>query len=601
MMPSPVDRGSEAGELAGTWLGAGSPGRWWTLCPLGAWSDPVLEAIRGRLDDPSLRAALGEDAAAHRYPRRAMDALRDAGLTQLFTDPRLRTVYHHCALGAMAARVSGGLAISLGVNFLAFLPIQLAGSSRQQERACRLFGEGEVAALLLTEWAHGSDLARTETVATEGTDGFVISGEKHLINGGREAKILVTLARTGDPPRDPSPFTAAAPLSLFFLERDETVEVGESFRTLPAPAADISTVRFRDTPASPDALLGASGEGFSILQRTLAISRGGIASLASGAATGAWDVASAYARERRIYGRPLHELGAIVDHLMRLAALDLLAAATAVKAAAAVNALGAEAGYFTAVAKLAGCDLAEEAVDEGRRILGARALVHELPYAQMVRDVLLYGVFDGTRHVMLGWIQQALTRMAARDDERDTVAGIRDIYRRVPRPLGEVADHRARPWLPSLPRHCRALQDLPGEQDLEPVRELGTATMEMVRELGAGGRWGSDQGLAFDVAETAARIEAMIALAELGDPDRRAALGARPASFDEPGGPELVRFALGWMGARCAARLRCLALRTEVSTAADLEGAQAASAAAMEVARSSLRASLSGTGVEPGP
>src|SRR6185503_2257377 len=109
------------------------------------------------------------------------------------------------------------------------------------------------------------------------------------------------------------------------------------------------------------------------------------------------------------------------------------------------NALGLGAAHYTAVAKLACCRLAEEAVDEGRRVLGARALLAAHPYSQLVRDILLYGIFDGTSHLMLEQIQWRLAQESARPErDADTLSMLREIYGAPPAPLPAILRQRAR-------------------------------------------------------------------------------------------------------------------------------------------------------------
>ena len=60
---------------------------------------------------------------------------------------------------------------------------------------------GGAAAMLLTELEHGSNLARTGTRADPDGDGYRLTGEKHLTNGGSRHDLLVTLARLGDSDR----------------------------------------------------------------------------------------------------------------------------------------------------------------------------------------------------------------------------------------------------------------------------------------------------------------------------------------------------------------------------------------------------------------
>lgn len=570
------------------------PSTWLRLCPLGNWPDPVLGEAEAHLARPEVVTALANHDAARTYPESVIADLHRCGIHTVFTEEERATAYHLCRLNAASARAGGSLAISLGVNALALLPIYIAGTPAQRDRAYSIVRSGEPAALVLTEWEHGSDLVRIETRAERREGGFRLRGEKHLINGGRRARLLVTLARTEESGDRAGPFALAGGLSVFLVERDDTVQSPTTRTTLPAPAADISDVRFNDTLLDEEALLGAPGEGLSVIQRALTLSRGGIASLSAGAATAARDLAWTYAARRRIYDAPLHDLGAIRDHLLEVAALDAATSALAVKTAAAMNALGQRAGYFTATAKLACSVMAEEAVDEGRQVLGARALLEGRAFTRLSRDVLLYGVFDGTRHVMLEHLQGYLRQMPAPDrgESADTLAQVRELYGAPLRPLPAMSHSRRRAVVPPLARHARALSRLPGDVDLDPLADVADAVVELSGELGPRGRWAQDQGRRFALARVAARLEALVALAELGDLRRRDALGAAPMAAPLPFGEAFLQYALSSGALSCAARLRRLQLSTDIRPAADLDRAERAAAREREAARARLHPAI---------
>jgi alkylation response protein AidB-like acyl-CoA dehydrogenase len=544
---------------------------WARLSPI-AFDDPVVSAVDQALTDPSVYAELSACEAREVFPHGVLGVLRDLGVASLFAEadgePSRLTVWHAAWLNAAAARLSGSLAITLGVNYLALLPICIAGTREQRQRYFARIRAGGQAALLLTEWSHGSDLANISTRAHKQSGGYVLSGQKDLINGGHEADLLVTLARTGEPasPGQAGELGALGVLSLFAVERGEGVVSLPKYRTLAAPAADISGLRFADVSVPERDLIGGEGRGFSIVQQTLSLSRGGIAALAAGAANRAFELAAGYARRRHLYGAPLAELDPIADHLANLCALDHLCTALAVETAALANTFGQGAAYFTAVAKLACCELAEEAVAEGRKILAARALMSDLPYAMLSRDVLLYAVFDGTRHVMLGHLDRFLARMASGRDRSAGADPLPEALATAPARLVDVAPRRARPLLPSIAGRLEALgASSPGASLATPVAAGLLQSVEAMRS--AGDAWHPDPARRFEAAEILAGLEAVAALAALG------------------GESAATRYAIGWYGARLAARLHVLLDRIGAPAPAGLDAARQALARSADAAR----------------
>ena len=527
---------------------------WQRLCPLPMDQIEPLPAVARHLGRPAVADRLASADAARTPPDDVLAELREIGVPAVY-DPDTATAVHVNALNAVAARHSGSLAITLGVNALALLPLCITGAPEQRDRAAAVLRRGGAAALLLTELEHGSNLARTDTRADPVDGGYRLTGEKQLINGGTRHDLLVTLARLADTDH----------FGLFLAERGDTVTALPRWRTLPAAAADISGVRLRGTPAQ---VIGAPGDGLTILQLTLALSRGGIGSLASGAASGALAQALRYARERDIYGEPIARLGAIGEHLLRAAALDVLVAATAVKATFLINALGPAAAYAAAVAKYACCDLAEQAVTEGRAVLGSRALVEEFGYAARVRDVLLYGVFDGTRHILLDQLQWRLERFAAGPDRAgDGCSVLVDAYSRAPQPLVRAARLRLRPYAPAPAARAATLAAAGGRPAVAALGTLVTRLIDLVGEARRSGRWAADQAWRFAAAAVLAETEALLAAVELIDPAGRAVVGlsGRAGTWDEAA----LGYALGWRGGELVTRVELLAADLRADGGAD--------------------------------
>ena len=555
---------------------------WQRLVPHEAWLSGPLAAIARAIDEPHARAELERCEREARYPEAIAARLDELGLGELFAGGACTTACHIQSLNAIAAQASGSLAVSLGITGLALLPAYLAASPEQLARIGAQVAAGARAAMLLSEWETGSNLAgtRTRAVRLDG-GGWALDGEKQLINLVRRADLWMTLARTGPP--GPGPLGGSAGLSLFLVERGDGVELLPRVATVPVPAADIGGARFRSARVPDGALIGAEGDGFRLVQAALTLSRGGIAAFASGTASRAAALAFAHARERAPYGEPIARLDAVADHLVRAAALDLACASAAIKAAAAANALGPRAAYHTAVGKLVACDLAERAVAEGRAVLGARALLAELPFQQVAKDVMLYGVFDGTRHVMLEHVLWRVRQMVRGGEE----ASEEDIYRAAPAPLVEAARRRGRPWLPRPAAVAAELGD--GAVDAGPLAEAARALEAALAALPAGAL--AEQSTGFALAGAWAELEAAIAVAELADPVRRARLGMAAGAAAPLDPADLARVAVGEVagGALAAARRVLAACGVELSCAPAERALSIARADAARRLRAGLR------------
>lgn len=555
---------------------------WIRLCPVDVMRDPVLSGAAELLAAPETRATLLAGQAAGEYPQATVAELQRMGLASLFTAGA--DVFRLCALNSLSAAADGSLAITLGVNALALLPVHLGGSPQLQRRVFDRVERGAFCGLLLTELDHGSNLLRNQTSAAPDGDGFRVTGEKHLINGATRHDLLISLLRTAS-----GNAIAFGDFSVFVVERDATVEPLPRWSTLPARAADISGVRFHGTRVGRDDLVGEIGGGFNLIQRALTLSRGGIGALASGCASGAAAIARGYAHTRDVYGGPIVALDAIADHLARQAELDLAAAAMSVKAVLAANVLGIGAAVYTAAAKFACCALAEESVEQGRRVVSSRALLADQPYERFVRDVLLYGVFDGTSHLMLNELAARLPQIAKpREGDEPALTQIRALLSAPPRPLPTLGEQRAPPRPIDLAAHVRALDALPGGVSLAPLVALTDGLTELVRGLRGHKAW-SDQGVRFPLAEALAWLECQVALVELGDPARRAALGAPELPAGQDLG-DILRGALAGLGLRARARLLEAAAAAELPVPGDMSFVERELTAQRAAARLGARA-----------
>lgn len=597
----------------------GSP--WHRLAPWPTARDEALRAIAAFLAQPAARAQLERCAEAGAYPEEARGSLQALGLGEFFgedpgcVDPAhapaasRMTMAHLGALNELTASVDTGLCVTVAVTPFALLPVYLAAEPPLLREVFGRVRAGAFGAMLLTELDNGSNLLGNQTRAERGTldaagsfaplgasaeaaTHYRIGGRKDLINGGGRHELLTVFARTREVAGAAGPLAARGDFSLFVVERDVTVSTLQRWATLPVPAADISSVELRGTLAPAWRRVGREGAGFALVQRTLAVSRGGVGAMAAGLARRATAIVSGYTQARAIYGPPILQLGAIADHLMHMRAIELAVAALALKAAAALNARGPAAGHYGAAAKYACCVLAEAAVAEGRVALGSRALLAGQPYHRLPAEAALLATFDGTTHLVLDQLAWRLAQLAAEPGHGDDApAAMAAVYAAAPRSLLAAARSGAGALAVAPGPYLRRLAELPGALPLGPLAAVAEALTAVARGCRADGRWESDQGLRFALARLLALVEALVALAELADGPRRAALGM-PAHGLGPGGQATLPFAFGWLGGQAAAELRALALREGLAPPAGLAGAEEALARLAARARAAIRDNL---------
>jgi alkylation response protein AidB-like acyl-CoA dehydrogenase len=569
------------------------------------------------LHDDATRRALEEMERERRYPAAIRRQLHSLGLSRFLTDVNFLntqhatgcefdldatclTLPHVCSLNVLMASVNTSLAITVGVNTLALLPAYIGASPVQLAWLFEQVESGAFCALALTELDRGSDLLNCDSLGEAGvldaSGAFVpsnrvststipdspthyqLTGRKDLINGGFQHELLMVLVRTSARSTAPTVVSSLArygSLSLFIISRESGVSSPHRWNTVPAPGADISSLLLDHVVIPATARIGREGDGLTLLQHTLAISRGGIGALASGLATRALQMTTHYAATREIYGQPLARLGAIADHLLRMRALELLVTAMSVKATVLLNQYGAGAAYHAAITKLISCSLTEELVTEGRVLHGSRALLLDEPYHRVVGDAPLFGTFDGTTHVVLAQLQGWLAQLAMPGaSARSWLDEVRAAYQMPPRRLLSVAHGRMLPLLINPVTYLRELDEEAGAIVIIPMIALADALIGLVRHCRATHIWSEDQGLRFEVSRLLAEFETLIATVELTDPSLRQALGMPTLSACPSVPRPLVQFTYGWFGGRIVSSLRVLLLRAGVPSLTHLVDAE---------------------------
>ncbi len=580
---------------------------WFALAPWELRNEPTLQAIADYLNQLDTQQVLARLEDERTYPQTVREALHCLGLSHFLLDPAsdpattdpqpgalLATFPHLVGLIILCTATNGSLGITVGVNMLALLPIYLAGNREQLAWMAERLKRGDYAALFLTELAHGSDLLANETRAEagnlDGTGAFVplaedeaatpaktfshyrLNGRKDTINGGSQHELMVIFARSRANRTNSGqvyrPLAARNDFDLLLVDRTEhTTEITspQRWHTLPTPAADIASAAFTNLVLPATQRLGNRGQGFQLVQQLLPLSRAGVSAFAVGVASCARQLASQHAATRHLYGQPIAQLGAIADHLRRMQALEWLICALSIKSITMINGMGGGALYYAALAKFACCALAEALVDEGRLVYGSRALLRDFPYHRCIGDVLLFGAFDGTSHLVLDQIQWRLAQMAHAQATHQAAAGdlalqqMQQVYQCAPQAILTSVRQQAMPLLLPVAHYLAELSKHAQWLPLQPLQQSRETLLALVRHCRSNGLWESKQGLRFELAKQLALLEALLALIELAEPNIRRVLGiTRPLAEGTLSQHDLT-FCYAWFGSKLCADLRRIA------------------------------------------
>lgn len=294
-------------------------------------------------------------------------------------------------------------AVGHGKTYLGAVCVWVSGNAEQANRLAADIRAGVPVSLGLTERAHGSDLLAGDVVAEpDGNGGWLVTGEKWLINNATRGSLLSLLART-----DPKP----GPRAFSVLLVDKRTLGSEQFRCLDKirthgiRGADISGIAYDRAPIPADALVGAEGGGIEIVLKALQLTRTMCASLSLGAADHALRIAVDFAEERELYGRRLMELPQARQQLAAAAADVLANEALATVAARSVHTLPGELSVAAAATKYLVPTATEAVIADLTRLLGARAFLKGVyahgMFQKVDRDHRIVGLFDGNTLVNL--------------------------------------------------------------------------------------------------------------------------------------------------------------------------------------------------------
>jgi alkylation response protein AidB-like acyl-CoA dehydrogenase len=365
----------------------------------------------------SFRAAVECDEAEE-FPRLLVEACHRAGLLEWFVPQtyggRLQDYAVPAALVRVVARRDLTAAIALGQSFLGSAPLWLAGSPAQCERMAQLLLKGQSAALALTEEAHGSDILASQVGATPHADGYLLEGEKWLINNATRGSALSVFART-------KPEGGLSGFSLFQVHKADlppsSYQVLPKKPTLGIRGADISGIRFQGARLSSQALIGEPGSGLECVLKALQVTRGGCASLSLGAADTALRLTLDFVLSRKLYDKTVFDIpqarSVLIDSFLDLLCCD----AITLLAARLLHVLPEQMSLTSAVLKWLVPTTLERVIAQLGVVLGARSYVREGlahgVFQKLARDAAVVSLFDGSTAVNLDAIALQLPRFSA--------------------------------------------------------------------------------------------------------------------------------------------------------------------------------------------
>jgi acyl-CoA dehydrogenase len=298
-----------------------------------------------------------------------------------------------CLFNEEIAAACGGVACTLGGNTLGLTPLFLAGSEELKAELLPPHTSGpNLAAFCLTEAGAGSDAAAMRTTARRVGGEYVINGTKSFITNGGVASLYSVYAK-----EDPERGTRG--ISAFMVPAATPgITIGKKENKMGQRTADTREVSFENVRVPARFRLGEGMDGFKIAMMTLDESRATVGAAAVGIARAAMEAATAYARERVQFGKPIAHNQAIqfmlADMAMKVDAGRLLC-----WHAAWLRDHGMRNTRESAIAKCFAADTAMQVTTDAVQILGGYGYMKDYPVEKYMRDAKLHQIYEGTNEI----------------------------------------------------------------------------------------------------------------------------------------------------------------------------------------------------------
>jgi len=292
------------------------------------------------------------------------------------------------------ARASGSVAIIVSAHTsLGCGPLFLAGTPEQQERFLRPLASGaKLGAYGLTEPGAGSDSRGTRTRARREGDKWVLDGAKRFITNAGVADVYIVTAVT-------EASAESGRISAFIVEAGTPgFSIGRMEEKMGLHASATGELLFDGCRIPAENLLGSEGEGDRLFLQTLDGGRIGIAAMALGLAQAAYEAASAHARQREQFGRPIAAFQGVAFMIADMAT-QIDAARLLVYRAAWLKDQAQPFSTEAAMAKLFASEVARQVTNDAIQVHGGYGYVAEYKVERYLRDAKLTEIGEGTSQI----------------------------------------------------------------------------------------------------------------------------------------------------------------------------------------------------------
>ena len=343
------------------------------------------------------------------FPDELVKKMGDLGFLGIMVDPKYggsgMDTLSYVLIMEELSKVDASASVIVSVNnSLVCYGIELYGSEEQKQKYLTKLVTGEfIGAFCLSEPEAGSDATSQKTTAIDMGDHYILNGTKNWITNGGRSDVYLVIAQTD---RD----KGHKGINVFIVEKGmDGFDIGPKEDKLGIRGSDTHTLQFNDVKVPKENRIGKDGFGFKFAMKTLSGGRIGIAAQALGIASGAYELALKYSKERKAFGTEICNHQAIAFKLADMYT-EITAARHLVMKAAWDKDQGNNYDMSSAMAKLYASKVAMEQTVEAVQIHGGNGFVKEYHVERLMRDAKITQIYEGTSEIQKIVISRTLIK-----------------------------------------------------------------------------------------------------------------------------------------------------------------------------------------------
>ena len=292
------------------------------------------------------------------------------------------------------SKVDASASVVMSVNnSLVCWGIETFGNEAQKEKFLVPLAQGKIhGGFCLSEPEAGSDATSQRTTAEDKGDYYLLNGTKNWITNGGTADTFLVIAQT-------HPEKGHRGINALIVTKDMPgFVVGKKEDKLGIRGSDTHSLMFQDVKVPKENRIGEDGFGFKFAMKTLSGGRIGIGAQALGIASGAFELALKYSKERKAFGTEISNHQAIQFKLADMATEIEMARLLCLKAAW-LKDQHLNYDQASAMAKLFASETAMKTTVEAVQIHGGYGFVKEYHVERLMRDAKITQIYEGTSEI----------------------------------------------------------------------------------------------------------------------------------------------------------------------------------------------------------